>query len=202
MIPVLMLVLLGALVMSVALMVVLNQQRKENWALVARSLNIAYVRGTLVGRVDGVQVLVAVEKEIQQPVTVFKAEIEGGLPASLLITPQGVVAKGLKLLSSEDVHLQLGLPDLDPKLMVRAKDGQAVQDWARLENVAEGLRQLINLRAFRLEPTMLSFEIRGAISDPKQLELHIQELVSVAQLISPSTALLAQEPDQDEGVLR
>jgi len=56
--------------------------------------------------------------------------------------------KTSKLLGSKDV--QLGLPELDPKLMVKARNIDEVREWANRENVAAGLERLTSFKTFRI----------------------------------------------------
>jgi hypothetical protein len=168
-----------------------TKSRHANWTLAAESVGLKCVAGAILGRLDGFQIYVGIETNnvpngslksySTESSTVFRAEIED-LPDGLSIEPEGLYEKAAKLLGAEDV--QLGLFDLDPKLMVKAKDVDATREWAQREGVAAGLHQLSNFGTFRIQRNALRFECPGTLLDPQEIRARILELVSMAALIS------------------
>jgi hypothetical protein len=175
-----------------------SAKRRANWAVLAESLGLDHLDDILVGMLDGFLVTVSVEQrgsgKSRHEVTVFKTDIEANLPAGMAIVSEGIISKVTKMFGAEDI--QLGLAELDPKLMIQAQNADEVREWARRENVRLGLGQLSKLTAFRLQDETLSFEIRGALADTDQVRMKLQELVSIAALISPEKI-----QDEDDLVL-
>ncbi len=178
-----------------------EKTRRKNWAQLAQSLRLKYDEGIITGYVDGVQISVAVESRGSGKsvhfVTIFEAHIAGDLPAALVITPEGVLAKTVKLFAGEDV--QIGLPDLDSKLMIRAQDDSAVHEWIQRSQVAEGLRQLVKLRGFQIKSGKVRLETRGAMSDLDQVRERLLHLVSITELISSGSAMFMEGSADDLG---
>ncbi len=174
-----------------------RKKQRANWILVSDSLGLEYVddyfNPSIVGSLEGFQVHVCVEarggKNSRQQVTVFKVNI-ADLPQDLSIEDEWVGAKVAKLFGSQDV--QLGLPKLDSRLLIKAQDADAVREWAQGEGVAKGLRKLSNLDAFRIRQNTLSFEESGARTQPDELEVSIRKLASIAALVSSTKPVRMQ----------
>jgi hypothetical protein len=174
-----------------------RKKQRANWILVSESLGLEYVddyfNPSIVGSLEGFQVHVCVEarggKNSRQQVTVFRVDI-ADLPQDLSIEDEWVGAKVAKLFGSQDV--QLGLPKLDSRLLIKAQDADAVREWAQGEGVAKGLRKLSNLNAFRIRQNTLSFEEAGARTDPEKIKVSIRKLASIAALVSPTKPKLVQ----------
>jgi hypothetical protein len=174
-----------------------RKKQRANWILVSESLGLEYVddyfNPSIVGSLEGFQVHVCVEarggKNSRQQVTVFRVDI-ADLPQDLSIEDEWVGAKVAKLFGSQDV--QLGLPKLDSRLLIKAQDADAVREWAQGEGVAKGLRKLSNLNAFRIRQNTLSFEEAGAWTDPEKIKVSIRKLASIAALVSPTKPKLVQ----------
>ncbi|MEZ4462630.1 MAG: hypothetical protein R3E66_23470 [bacterium] len=96
--------------------------------------------------------------------------------------------KVAKLIGSQDV--QLGLPEIDPRLMVKASNQDEARNWATRANVTRGLTKLVTLRnyTFKLAANQLSFERRGAMDNAAELEALIRDLVAVVTDLSESQA--------------
>jgi hypothetical protein len=174
-----------------------RKKQRANWILVSESLGLEYVddyfNPSIVGSLEGFQVHVCVEarggKNSRQQVTVFRVDV-ADLPQDLSIEDEWVGAKVAKLFGSQDV--QLGLPKLDSRLLIKAQDADAVREWAQGEGVAKGLRKLSNLNAFRIRQNTLSFEEAGARTDPEKIKVSIRKLASIAALVSPTKPKLVQ----------
>jgi len=174
-----------------------RKKQRANWILVSKSLGLEYVdeyfNPSIVGSLEGFQVHVCVEarggKNSRQNVTVFTVNIPD-LPEGLSIIDEWVGAKVAKVFGSQDI--ELGLPKLDSRLLVKAQDADEVREWAQGEGVAKGLRKLSNLDAFRIRENTLSFEKSGAWTEPDELKGSIRKLASIAALVSSTKPILVQ----------
>ncbi len=179
-----------------------NKKRKKKWAEVAQSLGLKFIDDRIVGRIDGFQIYVGTLTHgignARETITTFSAGIHKSLPEALSIEPEGLAEKTSKLFGSKDVQLER--PNLDPKLMVKARNGDEVRAWASRQDVAAGLERLATFKRFRLQRDTLRIEISGPVADPAQLRMQIQDLVSIATLIS-SGCVDKPEAESDDDVL-
>lgn len=163
-----------------------EEERRENWTLLAKSLDVKFENDMISGCVDDVEISVSLETrgrgKSRHYVTVFKGDIEGEGPASLSVELEGVRAKVAKVFGAKDVHL--GVPELDSKLMVNAVDVEAVRKWVRQNHVIAALHEACNLSGFKIYFGTLSFETRGAMSDVEKMRSQIGELTRIVKLLS------------------
>ncbi len=179
------------------------------WTLAAKRLGLAFPGDVINGSLDGVRLTVRVITrgvgKSQQNFTVVVLDMVGDLPFGISIQPENLLDKVNKLIGAEDV--QLGLPELDPKLLVTAPDENKIRMWAQRPNVVKGLRRLVGLKgySFHLTKRHFSFERRGTMANADKLENLIRELVGIAQDFSRGTApaLISSESsigaDEDHG---
>lgn len=167
-----------------------TKRRRAAWSLVAHKTGLTFGGDVLQGTLDGVTLTVRVVSrgsgKSRQDYTVFLMNLGAFLPNALSIQPEGMFDKVAKLIGSQDV--QLGLPEIDPKLMVKAADADEAQAWAQQAKVMRGLKRLVDLRAytFKLAANQLSFERRGAVVKASELEHLVRELVTISNDLAPS----------------
>lgn len=162
------------------------------WTLTAKRLGLSFPGDVINGSLDGVrltaQVITRGVGKSRQYFTVVMVKMVGGPPYGMLIQREGVLDKAAKLIGAEDV--QLGLPDLDPKLMVTGRDENKIRGWAQRPDVVKGLRRLVTLKSYAFELTSrhLIFERRGTMANADDLETLTRELVAVAHDLSSGAA--------------
>lgn len=162
-----------------------RKKKQDDWSLAAQSMGFEHNPVAMQGVIDGLPVSVKVESrrsgDSHQTFTVFRVNFRG-LPAGLSIQSEGFVSKTKSLFGKGDV--QLGLPDLDPKLLVKADDPDEVREWAQREGVAAGLRR-ISVFSFAVRQDFLLTVLKGIVTDPDTLRSQVQEVLEIAKLIAP-----------------
>ena len=173
-----------------------TKKRKAAWTLVAETMGLKFDGQRITGRFEGVdlsvQIVVRGSGKNRQVYTVFVFALTN-LPRHLWIAAEGFLSKVTKLLGSQDV--QLGLPELDPKLMVKGKDEDEVRAWAQHSQVTNSLKQLVRPAggAWQIEADELRFEKSSAIADAQHVEAVIRQFVSIAAgLSSKSSEVVAR----------
>ncbi len=182
------------------------KQRNDAWTLVAKRLGLSFPSDAIAGKLEGVELSVrTISRGVgksRQDFTVIMLKISGTLPAGISIEPEKALDKLAKLIGSEDI--QLGLPTLDSKLLVRASNENKIRSWAKRPGVERALRRLVTLSSYTFHVTggHLIFERRGIMTNAKDLESLIRELVAItrdfSQVPKPQESLDSSRADEDD----
>lgn len=110
--------------------------------------------------------------------------LDATLPSGLNVSKEGLFAKIGKLVGGEDIQLQI--PGLDQKLLVRGVDEFKVREWANDPTVTQALHKLATLSAhsWRLSEVGLYVEIYGRASKYDALATRATELIELAEGLS------------------
>ncbi len=162
-----------------------DRRQLRLWERAARELGIELVSDkTMRGDIDGIEVRIAIERRgsgsSKPAYTTWIAYLSRPLPAGLSIQPSGMA---MKLLGGKDV--QLGLPDLDERLIVRAQNAAETREWASQEHVKAALTELAGLDAkFVLRDARLRIEESGIVTKLETLTLHALQASSLGRELS------------------
>lgn len=164
-----------------------KKKRQAAWQLAANTLGMNYDGEKITGTVGGVDLRVQIEVrgtgKSRTEYTVVVLRLAGDLPAGLWIAAEGFMSKVTKYLGSQDV--QLGLPEIDPKLMVKGKDENEVRQWAQQAQIARSLSELVLVNGtYYIAAGELRYEYGTAIPDAGVLEGRIRSLVAIAAGLS------------------
>ncbi len=183
-----------------------KKKRVAAWTLAAEALSLMYDGEKISGMVGGVALSVQVEVrgsgKSRTEYTVFILRLADNLPAGLWIAAEGFLSKVTKYLGSQDV--QLGIPELDPKLMVKGKNEDEIRQWAQQSHITQSLSELALLSdgTYQIAAGELRYEYGDVISDAVALEGRIRSLTSIAAgLSAPECGASSVDDDEGEEVL-
>ncbi|MCB9780265.1 MAG: hypothetical protein H6742_16980 [Alphaproteobacteria bacterium] len=179
------------------------RKREEAWRGAADRLGLTYHHGdwfsapSITGAVgdQAVHVGQVTRKHGKSSTTytVFRAPMDGPIPAGLSITREGFGDALMKMLGGQDI--QIGDPVWDPKLRIKGDDPAAIRALLRTPDVNLALAHLVSANSYsRIRNGEVVLEERGnAIAT---LDARIGQVVQLAQALSGGTtapwAALAQ----------
>lgn len=165
----------------------LEQQRIAVWTEVASRMKLDFDGLRMSGAIGEINLEIYTETrgsgKSKHHYTVFVAGLDRKVPAGLRITYEGVFLKIGKVVGMQDI--QLDLPGIDEKLMVRGSNEDEVRRWARRVDVSRGLTDLIELSSatFEVNEDSLVLEASGKLADPEVIEMLIEKLVHIARAL-------------------
>lgn len=162
-------------------------KRKQTWALVAQRLGLQWTGSEIQGSLNDVTVRVCIETRSygnsRQNVTVMRASLDGNVPLGLSLLRENVLRKIGKVVGMQDI--QLDLPGLDEKLMVRATSEDEVRRWAQRADVSRGLVDLVAMPVgFEVETHQIKVETSGSLTDGEVLAARLEKLADIARALS------------------
>lgn len=126
--------------------------------------------------------------------TVIRSSLDPNVvPRELHIEHEGMFSKIGKALGGQDV--QLGMPELDGQLRIRAMDETAARAWASRGDVAQGLQDILDLcLTFHIETHQVTLEALGVVRDEQRLNDMMEQMVRASRAFSG----LGYSPKADE----
>lgn len=167
-----------------------KNKRRTALSQVAARLHLTHEGTAMTGMRDGITLSVQIDSRGALDghlYTVFRLQLMADLPSDMSIEEEINGQKLLKFMGAQDI--ELGLPEFDPKLVVKGRDEEAVREWARRPGVIEGLSRLLELRheGFKIENGWLSVRVLGlehTANMAQRIEDFIYQLVSIATCLS------------------
>ncbi|MEZ4462627.1 MAG: hypothetical protein R3E66_23455 [bacterium] len=177
-----------------------TNRRKKLFVDAAKPLGLSGSETSVSGFLDGVEVLVWAESRRSGKVSVEVPAIKVGvlgLPAGLSVRSEGIYEKITKVTSGA-IDIQLGVPDIDPKIMIVGKDEEEVRRWGCNPAVADALRELIARpkSSFRIHGGDLVVYAPHAFENADVLSDLIREVVAKAKTLSRSNVSAGTNPSK------
>lgn len=124
-----------------------RSKRRTAWSEVATRYGLRFAADEIHGTIAPFGIRVWEETrgagKSRYTVTMWRFSFDGPttMPHALSITPEGLLQKLGKFVGGEDV--QLDLPDVDSRMIVRGEHPEHIRSWAQQPLVARALRNLV-----------------------------------------------------------